>query len=94
MPRWIDGSALLTKLEDRDLYPLQYQKLREIVTDMPTVTERTAEFRNVHLSYYGDDDDTWECSSCQNAWIIEGNPKEHRYNYCPNCGAKFEKGVE
>lgn len=63
----------------------------EVIDAQPTILERTAEFRNVHLSYDGDDDDTWECSECKQAWIIDGNPKKHHYHYCPNCGARFKE---
>lgn len=66
-------------------------KVVAVINRQPAIQqERTAEFRNVHLSYDGDDDDTWECSECKQAWIIDGNPKEHHYHFCPNCGARFE----
>ena len=33
----------------------------------------------------------FECSVCGEAFcLVEGNPEENLYRYCPNCGAKME----
>ena len=30
----------------------------------------------------------YECSKCQDAFMLmEGNPENNNYNFCPNCGA-------
>ena len=98
MTRLIDADALIDYFreaqDDNKTVMIKIKDLVFMVNNQPTVTERTAEFRKVHLSYDGDDDDTWECSACQQAWIIDGNPKEHRYHYCPNCGARFTEASD
>lgn len=37
-------------------------------------------------------DTCWECSECGLEFYLAdgGTPKENRYNYCPNCGAKMD----
>ena len=38
------------------------------------------------------DDPAFECSICgEEIELIEGTPKSHGMNYCPNCGAKMER---
>ena len=76
-----------------DKLTLWAQEVIKRLAEIGRATERTAEFLNVHLSYDGDDDDTWECSECKQAWIIDGNPKEHHYHFCPNCGARFKEAA-
>ena len=37
------------------------------------------------------DEYIFECSECHEIYcLIDGTPKEHQYNYCPNCGAKLD----
>lgn len=87
----IDRKALIDELPNNSMDTMTAYQIGLMILRQPTIPERTAEFRKVHLSYDGDDDDTWECSECKQAWIIDGNPKEHHYQYCPNCGAKFKE---
>ena len=49
-----------------------------------------------HWICIGDIDEyIFECSECHEIYYLnEGTPKEHQYNYCPNCGAKLCKGEE
>lgn len=36
------------------------------------------------------DYDTYECSACGTSFNIQdGNPLEHNYKFCPNCGANM-----
>ena len=50
--------------------------------------------RRGHWICIGDIDEyIFECSECHEIYYLnEGTPKEHQYNYCPNCGAKLCKG--
>ena len=52
------------------------------------------ERKNGHWIYYNDgNDEYYECSACGDAFaLVEGNPKENDYNFCPNCGARMEDG--
>ena len=36
----------------------------------------------------------WECSICRMRINLDGTPVQNGLNYCPNCGAKMEGGVE
>lgn len=47
---------------------------------------KTAVLQGKEVGYDGY---AWECSNCGALWALD-NPKEHSYNYCPNCGVKFE----
>jgi len=41
-----------------------------------------------------DSDGNWKCQNCQEIWDFETNvPQEHRFYYCPNCGAKICKYI-
>ena len=40
------------------------------------------------------DGSAWECENCGESWVFEfGGPTENNYNYCPNCGVKFDEYV-
>ena len=33
----------------------------------------------------------WECSVCHEViQLMEGNPQENKYNFCPTCGARLK----
>ena len=36
----------------------------------------------------------WQCTNCKVLMSIDGTPKENLLNYCPNCGAKMDGGVD
>ena len=39
--------------------------------------------------------DVYTCSKCRESYVlVEGTPKENLWNYCPNCGAKMDGGIE
>lgn len=41
------------------------------------------------------DDPTFRCSVCgEEIELIEGTPKSHGMNYCPNCGARMERRTD
>ena len=52
--------------------------------------------RHGHWICIGDIDEyIFECSECHEIYCLnDGTPKEHQYNYCPNCGTKLCKGEE
>lgn len=38
-----------------------------------------------------DEQNVYMCSVCKEPYILEcGTPKDNKYNYCPNCGAKMD----
>jgi len=40
------------------------------------------------------DGSAWECENCGELWEFEcEGPQENKYNYCPNCGVKFDEYV-
>ena len=43
-----------------------------------------------------DEIEAWECPHCHNLWqLMEGlTPEEHRFYFCPRCGAKILGGKE
>lgn len=37
--------------------------------------------------------DVYTCSKCRESYVlVEGTPKENLWHYCPNCGAKMDRG--
>ena len=52
-----------------------------------------ADVKPVVRGMWIEQDDGWdgvyyECSVCKEPFVlIDGNPKDNLYNYCPNCGA-------
>ena len=41
--------------------------------------------------YEDKDNNAWECSVCHEVvQLMEGNPQDNKYNFCPNCGARLE----
>ena len=34
----------------------------------------------------------WKCSNCHSVYVIWNSPLNHDYNFCPNCGARMQKG--
>lgn len=51
----------------------------------------------VHGEWIEEDDDidiVYECSECGKWFVlIDGNPEENHYNFCPACGADMRKKV-
>ena len=40
-------------------------------------------------------DTMYKCSECgEEFMLIDGNPTQNLYNYCPNCGAKMLGGID
>ena len=83
--RLIDADALLRDIEH---YHLSDGKFQHWVEIQLTIEER----KN---GKWLEQDDGWdgiyyECSCCKDAFtLIDGNPSENLYNYCPNCGARM-----
>ena len=67
-----------------------------IVIPIETPAADVEPVKRGHWICIGDIDEyIFECSECHEIYYLnEGTPKEHQYNYCPNCGAKLCKGEE
>ena len=65
-----------------------HDEMYALIDRQPTIEER----KN---GKWLEQDDGWdgiyyECSCCKDAFtLIDGNPSENLYNYCPNCGARM-----
>lgn len=96
--RLIDANALMPKLKfireaEHQIYGKESwgfaSKCITAVEDAPTIEERKT-------GKWIEQDDGWdgvyyECSVCKEAFtLIDGNPSNNLYNFCPNCGAKME----
>lgn len=71
----------------------RYDKIIDGIYEIPSADVapvrhgRFVPFEDVFL------DTCWECSECGLQFYLAdgGTPKENRYNYCPNCGAKMDE---
>lgn len=53
--------------------------------------QQTGEWISDEHEAYTENHDTWECSVCHEPFTLtEGTPRDNRYNFCPNCGAKMK----
>ena len=70
-------------------YPTNWDTKEEAITAWNT---RTHEPKSGKWTLYEDEDNNaWECSVCHEVQqLMEGNPQENKYNFCPNCGAHLE----
>lgn len=63
-------------------------RCKQVVNGVPAadVVERK---KGMWLYWWDEPDyDTYECSACGTSFNIpDGNPLEHNYKFCPNCGA-------
>ena len=106
MAEYIDAEPLKKEIADlkRTIhsgntdYQTGYMSALSVVEGM--IAEQTAvdvePVRRGHWICIGDIDEyIFECSECHEIYYLnEGTPKEHQYNYCPNCGRKLCKGEE
>lgn len=77
------------------------EHIEELVKDFIVIPVETSvadieTVRRGHWICIGDIDEyIFECSECHEIYCLsDGTPKEHQYNYCPNCGTKLCKGEE
>ena len=72
-------------------------RANQIIDEFDTLPSADVEpVRCGHWICIGDIDEyIFECSECHEIYCLnDGTPKEHQYNYCPNCGTKLCKGEE
>ena len=91
---YISREAVLTALQDSDLFNTTERQLRAI-RELPVAD--VAEV--VHGEWLRADDDwnsltTFQCSLCSEEWCFETDDDVSllNYKYCPNCGAKMDGG--
>lgn len=93
MAEYIERESLIKNLNK--FAPEHYNAL---INDL-IMKESAADVEPVKYGHWiciGDIDEyIFECSECHEIYYLnDGTPKEHQYNYCPNCGAKLCKGEE
>lgn len=95
MGRYIDANKIhYHQKENIDGYIYSEYVSKDEIDAVPT--EDVEPVRRGHWICIGDIDEyIFECSECHEIYYLnDGTPKEHQYNYCPNCGAKLCKGEE
>lgn len=76
----------------RPLHHMELSELFDAIDDVPTIEPERKTGKWIKQ------DDGWdgvyyECSVCKEAFtLIDGNPSDNLYNFCPNCGAKMKEG--
>ena len=68
-----------------------FKNLVNDILTAPTVdTERHAHWEQP--SYFNEENGVYRCSNCKEEFVlIDGNPKENGYEYCPHCGCKMDE---
>lgn len=105
MPRYIDADELLRKsiLRITGHWDLPHGGAQNfsaipdtVIMNFPTADVAPvvhAEWKKCTVNY--DCDYAWECTNCKELFVlIDGTPKENKYNFCPNCGAKMDGGAK
>lgn len=65
--------------------------LREVLKDCTTIEAKPV----VHAHWISKNDHGYEwVFVCSNCGYVDGYPFNDRHNYCPNCGAKMDGGIE
>lgn len=95
--RLIDVDELIKKEQEREdaaaaEFGLEADKVKEIrvedIEKAPTVDPVKHGFWNDAESFTGDGSNTYECSKCGFVLqLMDGNPADNQYAYCPHCGA-------
>lgn len=84
--RLIDADALSKSIKDGDGTPIQKFFADVCVAGAPTVDAAPV----VHGKWiYGEDIDI-QCSVCGADALTEGDYRQIKSRYCPNCGAKMD----
>lgn len=90
---YIERNELIKNLNT--FAPEHYNALiNDLIIKQPVADVESVKYG--HWICIGDIDEyIFECSECHEIYYLnDGTPKEHQYNYCPNCGAKLCKGEE
>lgn len=93
MVEYIERESLIKNLNK--FAPEHYNALiNDLIIKQPAADVEPVKYG--HWICIGDIDEyIFECSKCHEIYYLnDGTPKEHQYNYCPNCGAKMCKGEE
>lgn len=93
MAEYIERNELIKNLNK--FAPEYYNALiNDLIIKQPAADVEPVKYG--HWICIGDIDEyIFECSECHEIYYLnDGTPKEHQYNYCPNCGAKLCKGEE
>ena len=64
---------------------VRFKKLKK-VAQLPV-------FREVNYGSFANPTLVWECSACEESWLMSENPKDNKYNFCPACGVKFDEHI-
>ena len=79
----------IAQLEQNKIDCGEFNKMIEPLKDVAPVRHgRWESFEDVFM------ETCYQCSECGLSFYLAdgGTPKENEYRYCPNCGAKMDKG--
>lgn len=87
MADYIDKQAFLDYMKRTDRYfSVKFDIENFPIADVAPVTHGRWISKNPHGYEW-----TFVCSNCD---YVDGYPFNERLNYCPNCGAKMDRGIE
>lgn len=89
MTEYIPREALVHRLKNPYLFNIT-QRIFDIISEIPAAD--VAEVRHGRW-VYGEDDNI-QCSVCGHDAYTEGDYRQVKTNYCPNCGAKMDRGAD
>lgn len=87
MSKYIDAVKAAEIVSERHKIPL-----RELVDTFAEVPP--ADVKEVKHAHWTDAvSDCWHCSECLHSILLNGGEEYVFSNYCPNCGARMDGGV-
>lgn len=89
--RLIDAQRLVDTLlanHDSVLNSKVLSRVETIISSMPEADPVMHGYWNDAESFTGEGSNTYECSKCGFVLqLMDGNPADNQYAYCPHCGA-------
>lgn len=68
--------------------------VRYVLSYLPTAQPKRMRGRWMEVDGW-DGDVIYQCSECKEEFVlIDGTPQDNLYHYCPNCGARMDRGEE
>lgn len=89
MDECIGRKALVHRLKNPYLFNIT-QRIFDIISEIPAADVVPV----VHGRWVYGEDDNIQCSICGHDAYTEGDYRQVKTNYCPNCGARMDKEDE
>jgi ribosomal protein L37AE/L43A len=94
MAEYITKKAAINTVENVpiELFQSEWEEIEEAINAAPAADVAPV----VHGRWERDADGDWYCTNCDEVVAIceSGRERTYRKPYCPNCGAKMDRGAD